>query len=939
MEGLSFIILVVGLFIIIGTSRRATALERDIFDLRNELHALRRKVQQQAPSPAPAQPSAAAGVWPEHPPSPTAAASTPVTETFWKPADKPSWQDWSETPAPTPAPASESALPPSATYVPEDMIDEPSATPAPAAETVSRRAVFDRKPPAPPEPPHPQDFEFNFGKKLPVWIGGVALAFAGFYLVKYSIDMGLLTPEVRIILGFLFGVALLAAGSFIRMKKPDMADGARIAQAVTGAGIADLYATIFAATTMLHLIYPPAGFVAMALVTALAVILSVRHGMPIAILGLLGGFLTPALIQTGHPNAAALFTYLLMLVGGFFTVISMLAWWVLAIPVLLLSFLWVPVWLVTDFRPDDGIWLSFFLLAVTAVALFAAQKAETPKALDANPYSPDLGRKTSYLAVAGSVVLMALVTGQSNFAIEDWWLYGILGTGCLGLAWFKPSEYALAPWLSMIASLLMLAIWNHADDATYALTLLAFAVLYNLGSFMLLRGRPTLKAAGLLSAAALSFYGLAYFRLKERLYDLLSIAHTETLHLWGMIALVLAAGFTALTALFMKKFRGEDALRQQILAVTALTATAFMSVALTIEVDTDSLPVAFAAEILAVCWINLKVDIKALREIAAILFGVFIFLMGDQLLMLASVVVNSLFGQSLDFWHGRLPLAEDPMFHIGLPMLMIGGSAWLVQRQRDGKLAEVFEMATAALGALLIYYATRHVFHVEKSELFHRAGFFERGVITNLFFGAGLAIAYAGRQLSRRAVVWSGSAIFAMAAFRVFWFDFLTSNPLFNAHMDVGSTFLFNSLVFPYLLPCFWLWLEDQPQLRLVTMSRTLRGSIMLVLLFTFISYNVRNAFHPNILTEGVTPNAEVYAYSVVWLVLGGLLLFLGTMLKDKALRVASLVLIVLTIAKVFLYDASELTGLYRVFSFMGLGLSLLALSWFYSRFVFKDKS
>ncbi|MEZ0225806.1 MAG: DUF2339 domain-containing protein, partial [Alphaproteobacteria bacterium] len=33
---------------------------------------------------------------------------------------------------------------------------------------------------------------------------------------------------------------------------------------------------------------------------------------------------------------------------------------------------------------------------------------------------------------------------------------------------------------------------------------------------------------------------------------------------------------------------------------------------------------------------------------------------------------------------------------------------------------------------------------------------------------------------------------------------------------------------------------------------------------------------------------------------------------------------------------ASTLDGLYRVFSFLGLGVSLIALSWFYSRFVFR---
>jgi uncharacterized membrane protein len=112
---------------------------------------------------------------------------------------------------------------------------------------------------------------------------------------------------------------------------------------------------------------------------------------------------------------------------------------------------------------------------------------------------------------------------------------------------------------------------------------------------------------------------------------------------------------------------------------------------------------------------------------------------------------------------------------------------------------------------------------------------------------------------------------------------------------------------------------------------------MMLTLLFTFITLNVRESFHGSVLT-GTATNAEVYAYSVVWLMLGGFMLFFGQARKNTPMRRASLALIVLTILKVFLYDASELGGLYRVFSFMGLGLSLLALSWFYSRFVFKDE-
>ena len=44
-----------------------------------------------------------------------------------------------------------------------------------------------------------------------------------------------------------------------------------------------------------------------------------------------------------------------------------------------------------------------------------------------------------------------------------------------------------------------------------------------------------------------------------------------------------------------------------------------------------------------------------------------------------------------------------------------------------------------------------------------------------------------------------------------------------------------------------------------------------------------------------------------------------------------------LAVGKVFLYDMSELKDLYRVLSFFGLGVSLLALGYIYQRFVLRE--
>ena len=47
-----------------------------------------------------------------------------------------------------------------------------------------------------------------------------------------------------------------------------------------------------------------------------------------------------------------------------------------------------------------------------------------------------------------------------------------------------------------------------------------------------------------------------------------------------------------------------------------------------------------------------------------------------------------------------------------------------------------------------------------------------------------------------------------------------------------------------------------------------------------------------------------------------------------------TMAVLVVAVVKVFLYDASDLTGLYRVASFLGLGLTLIGIGYIYRHFV-----
>ena len=91
--------------------------------------------------------------------------------------------------------------------------------------------------------------------------------------------------------------------------------------------------------------------------------------------------------------------------------------------------------------------------------------------------------------------------------------------------------------------------------------------------------------------------------------------------------------------------------------------------------------------------------------------------------------------------------------------------------------------------------------------------------------------------------------------------------------------------------------------------------------------------------STGPTTGAEQYTYSIAWLAFGVVLLGIGILFNSQRARLASAVVIALTILKAFLIDMSTLTGVYRALSFMCLGLVLVAIGWLYQRILFRRQA
>ena len=74
------------------------------------------------------------------------------------------------------------------------------------------------------------------------------------------------------------------------------------------------------------------------------------------------------------------------------------------------------------------------------------------------------------------------------------------------------------------------------------------------------------------------------------------------------------------------------------------------------------------------------------------------------------------------------------------------------------------------------------------------------------------------------------------------------------------------------------------------------------------------------------------FTYSALWMAYGAMLMVIGFLRRSAFVRWQALLLIAVTIVKVFVYDVSQLDRGYRIVSFIVLGVLLLAISFVYQR-------
>ncbi|GAB4275094.1 MAG: hypothetical protein Kow0029_15960 [Candidatus Rifleibacteriota bacterium] len=165
------------------------------------------------------------------------------------------------------------------------------------------------------------DWERFTGTQLSAWLGGIALFIGAGFFVKYSIDKNLISPILRLVIGAVLGLLMIGGSFWFERGRYDV-----MRQTFSAGGIGVLYSVFFAATLYYEYLPKTLGLASLVVVSAAAFVLAVfNRGVSISVLGAIGAYITPLLVNTGQGNLISLYVYLAIVNLGLYQVIKRLA--------------------------------------------------------------------------------------------------------------------------------------------------------------------------------------------------------------------------------------------------------------------------------------------------------------------------------------------------------------------------------------------------------------------------------------------------------------------------------------------------------------------------------------------------------------------------------------------------------------------------------------
>ncbi|HEY3891436.1 MAG TPA: DUF2339 domain-containing protein [Bradyrhizobium sp.] len=819
---------------------------------------------------------------------------------------------------------------------PVAVADAESIVPVTDSPSAAAPDSDDSATPTPSQPAQPgPGFEERIGTRWVVWIGGLTLALGGFFMVRYSIEAGLVGPGVRTLLGGVFALALLVAGEWTRRKESisaiDALPIANIPATLTAAGTAVAFATVYAAYALYGFLVPATAFILLGLVALATLAAALLHGPALAGLGIAAAFVTPVLVSSDKPDFWALYVYLAIVTAAAFGLARIRLWRWLAVTTIVFALLWMFPCLQCGpsmVGPDVfHVAAGFVLAALLVVCGFLFGPPAEPGRIE--PISS--GSLAAYLLGAAMIVL-------ANFHADGAMVaFAVLVAGTLLIAWRAEAATGAIAAAAVLVAIVFLewavranpdmlvipggplpGIGPAATDSSVSLHLVTAAIFgagFG-GAGFLAQGRAVSARIPVVWSAGAVFTPLA---LLIALYG--RIAHLDRSIPFAILAVMLAAAFGAATEILTRRVsRPGLAISIALFATGALGA---LALALTFALEKGWLTIALALMSMGTAWISMQRPIPFLRSLAAILAGIVVLRIGYE----PRIVGNAV---------GTTPIFNWLLWGYGVPALSFWTASVFLRRRGDDAPLRAVESAAILFTVLLLFMEIRHA--INGGDVYRdTAGLAE--VALQVCVTLAMAIGLERLRIRTHSVVHNvGAVLLTVYAGLATLLGLLLETPIFWP-VDVGGAFI-NLVLLAYAAPAVLALL-----LSYAVAGRRSAGYAnaiaagALILALTYVTFEIRRLYHGPVLSRGVTTGAEQYSYSIAWLAFGVVLLGIGIFVNSQRARLASAVVIGLTVLKAFLIDMSALTGVYRALSFMCLGLVLVAIGWFYQRILFRRQS
>ncbi len=768
--------------------------------------------------------------------------------------------------------------------------DVPAKSPGAAAvphEAPASRAKVEFKP----------DFD---PMRWAVWAGGAAVAFGGMFLIKQMVEAGFFGPGARVFFGLALSLALLWVGEKMRFGYRRLPADSFVAAVVTAAGLALAYAVVAAAYGLYGFIGPDAALLLLGGVGGGAIVLARRHTLQVGLMGLLGAYAAPAvLVSTGLARPELVF-YLAAVSASVHAIDRRQGGRLLSVCAAAASGLWTLAF-VSGQAPGllaAHLAVQGLMVAYVLVALPIRDKASDGIWKD--------------LPVFALTVLAVVIGLCAHFQDENGPAFALAVVMLLGLfaAAVLVEELFMAAVIAPVMAAWMALTWPHDGDLVpFGYTL--FVALFGLLGFAavvarFLRNRPGAEDMRLASVANLMLplagVGVA-----------LSWRH-DLVHPNGYCGAALLATALAAAASAFACYRAEGAEERPASATLFFArAATLVSVAAAVSgLGRFSEPTAIAgialAAVIAGSWplLGRLAQLGVAVAAGACLLGLAVFAgeMNEGFPSLSEIVLLLGLPAALLAAAGRQVRA----LQAGEPWQSLIDAAWMAAGLSFG-------MALIHLGAgtlapehgrwILLEAASHFVLIATASFLIARVAH-DR---PSLFMQLALYVAKAWLALH-------GIFILLLAA-----------NPYFSGEPVAGVPIV-NELTAGYLVPAAILFAlrRKLPKGDPMALAWGVTGGILCL---AWATLSVRHAFHGPYLAGDALSQGETLSYSAAWVACGILATVLGSMRGITEVKLGGSAVLMAATLKVFLFDMNALTGMMRALSFIGLGVSLIAIAVF----------